>query len=354
MASRVTLHIGLPKTASTSLQEALASHPNELAAAGVAYPLAPGARSHEREIADVMLGLHSPQEAHGAGYARLVRRADPGSWGRLLPRVIASELDVVISDEVSSNLPPAPTRMLVDAVTAGHTVSARAVMVVRPAGELLSSAYAQLAQDTILPGFEMWIRVRLGSTLRSGFPDWIDGHWVARNWLEARAGLTVVDYHSPTYWSDLLETLGLAAVRDRIIIGKANRSMTALGLAAWQSYLRSGVDPHHLEVKRLRKAARERIPEFIDAGIGGRLALDPEVADLVDAAFPQPAAGEQSLAEIELSAKRPAAIQAMSRLDERLRDPRPLTVSPRFGHEQVVELVAQLRGLAAELEAPPG
>lgn len=355
MAQHLFLHIGQPKTGSTALQKALAAHPHQLAAAGVVYPVADGRYNHCGEVADLQVGRTKPTAGNTAGYARLLRQAVPGSWERIVGRVTSSGDNVVLSDETMSSLPRAAAERVVGDLTRDSRIRATAILVVRPLSDLLASAYAQLAQDTLLPGFEVWTRAWLGTRLRrpesDSSNDWTNGFRVARVWQSTGAEVVCVKYqaNSSDYWDDVLKGLGLAEVRDQIVIPRANPSMSALGLAAWQQYLRSGVVPFEPATKRLRKAARAGLPEVCDASLGGRLSLTRELAELVDGAFPQPPSGTFSTDDANGSQGAPSrnAGPAIALLEERLRDARPLTTQPLADrHDDVAALANRIHELA--------
>ena len=354
VAQRVYIHIGQPKTGSTALQKALAANPGLLGSAGVLYPVAEGCEDHSGEVADLQSRRITPTARNSTGYARLVRRTVPGSWERLVQRVTSAEDHVVVSDETMSSLPVASVRRVVDDLTAGSPDRATVVLVVRQLSDLLASAYGQLAQDTLLPSFELWTRAWLRSRMHrpesDTSNDWTDGFRVARAWMTTGAEVVCVKYQpdSNQYWNAMFDALGLAGADHYLPIPRANPSMSALGLAAWQRHLRSGVDAHAPATKRLRKAARADIREVSDATLGGRLALAPELAEFVDAAFPQPPSGAFADATSARNAREETTQPAVARLRKRLNDPAPLTTQPleaRSGEVSAVALrIAELAG----------
>lgn len=330
----VYLHIGQPKTGSTSLQKALAAHPDQLAAAGVFYAVSQGREDHHGEIADLLLGPLTTAATHPNFHARLLRDAVPGSWERLLERLAVSEMSPVISDETMSEMPSWVVRRVVNDLTADAPDRAKVVLAVRPLSDLLPSAYAQLAQDVLVPSFEMWTRTWLLARTRRLFRDtdvdWTNGYRVAQVWAASGAEVVCVEYRSDSreYWGSMLEALGLEQVREQIHEKRANPSMTALGLAAWQRFLRSGVDPFDPAIKRLRKAVRAGIPEISQTSSSGRLSLLPDIAELVDAAYPQPRSGRFAEVATVQSRTYQGSAAAIEQLEERLRSPQPLTTQP--------------------------
>lgn len=331
MAAQVTLHIGLPKTGTTAIQRALAGRPEALRSAGFTYPVAEGRHDHCAEVADLKLQFATPQTPDDQGYSRLLRRARPDAWRDLVRRVRSTDERVLISNEAMSSLPASMAARIIDQLTGQRPKLARVVLVVRPLSALLPSAYGQMAQDTVVPSFELWTRAWLHTKIRQlespTMDDWTNGFSVARNWSASSAEVVCARYSSESdqYLAAVLDALGLAELIDEVSLDRANPSMSALGLAAWQRFLRTGVDPFEPDIKRLRKAVHAEMPEMGQVSVGGRLLLAPDVSELVDAAFPQPPPGVVSARQTALD-RAADARSAIVRLAQRLQQDRPLTV----------------------------
>ena len=331
LATHVTLHIGVPKTGTTALQHALARHSAALASAGVAYPVADGRKDHSGEVADLKLALTTTGTPNHAGYARLLRTARPGSWEPLVQRVRSIEGRALISNEALSGLPaPIPAR-IINELTDDQPENARVVLVVRPLSTLLPSSYGQMARDRLVPSFEFWAKAWLHTKIRQiaapRMDDWTDGFLVARNWGANGAEVICVQYSSDgdEYLTAALAALGLSGVRDEISLTRANPSMSALGLMAWQGLLRTGIDPLDPATNRFRKRLMAEIPELGQDSTASTFRLAPDVAALVDAAFPQPSPGVVSASNA--SPAYPDEVRAaIIRLSERLQQSQPLTV----------------------------
>lgn len=331
MATHVTLHIGLPKTGTTALQQALAGHTATLKSAGWVYPVTAGRTDHCEEVADLRLQLLTTSAPHHSGYIRLLRSARPGAWANLVVRVRATQTRAVISNEAMSSLPAPVATRIIDQLTGNRPRTATVVLVVRPLSALLASAYGQMAQDTVVPSFELWTKAWLLTKLQQlespRMDDWTDGFLVARNWSAGGAEVVCVQYSSEVekFSASALNALGLAELSNAISLPRSNPSMSALGLAAWQRFLRTGVDPFDPAIKRLRKVVLNEVPEVGQESSEEHPALAPDMAELVDAAFPQPPPGV-----VQALGTRPArpgdGESAIASLARRLRQGRPLTI----------------------------
>lgn len=354
VGTALTLHIGQPKSGTTSLQRALAAHPQALADAGVMYPLAPGRDSFGGEVSDLHVMLGTPQATHPADGRRLRARAEAGAWQRLVSEVRTAELPVLISNESLFSLHRGAVHYVVDALTGSKPESVRVVAVVRPLSTLLASLYGDQSVDTILPGFELWARAWLHTKCLRVHPSTGVGYteeWrIVNTWHSTGAQVELLSYNprSPSYWDELFVALGIGAARDQIQIGQANPTMTALGIAAWQRYLRRGVDALDPATKRLHRAVRARLAPAHDAHLGGRLALTNDVAALVDEAFPQPPAGVLGDRGVAPPGTSTSALQALT---ERLGSPRPITEHGLSGSYEscTAALVERITAMATEV-----
>ena len=128
--AEVFLHVGLPKTGTTSIQAGLDQHVTDLAAHGV---LLPGGRQHAHRLATYdLLG----QRIEGDTDDRVA-----GSLGRLIEEINRYDgRAVVISDEDLGLARPRQARRLVRAL-AGHQVYV--VLGIRDLGRTLVSAWQQ-------------------------------------------------------------------------------------------------------------------------------------------------------------------------------------------------------------------
>jgi hypothetical protein len=85
MAKRLFLHVGMPKCATTSIQAYLAEHANDLAARGLHYDFAPGARA--------------PEQGNASHLANALITGDPRRGWSLLDHFLRAEGDVILSSE---------------------------------------------------------------------------------------------------------------------------------------------------------------------------------------------------------------------------------------------------------------
>lgn len=322
MAKSVTLHIGLPKTGSTSLQRALAANAELLASAGIHYPLREGAFNHRAEVADLQQRWVRPLPGNARGYQRITARALPGSWKQLCHKLEATAGEVIVSNEALSSFSPAAAAAAVSDLTESRVRPLRVLMVVRPLSDLLPSAYSQHALDTLMPTFEIWARASLGYQLRSLETDpffWMYAKCVLNNWRATGAEVVTVVYsRGPELESALLAALGINEVVSRPFMGGENRSLSAAALGAWQRHLRTGVNGLDSRVKELLRRWRESGPDLLNPAIGGRFTFRPDIAELIDTAFPISATRNASGQEA------PAIAAARSTLAKRLASTAPL------------------------------
>src|SRR5690606_26061746 len=101
---RVYLHIGLPKTGTTSLQELLWHNREVLAADGLSFP-GHDLGAHHRAVADV----------HPGRYGGWREARTPGSWAWLVEQAKAHEGATLISSELLAPASPEEARQVVDA-----------------------------------------------------------------------------------------------------------------------------------------------------------------------------------------------------------------------------------------------
>lgn len=338
----VTLHIGQAKAASTALQRGLTAQRDRLREAGIEYPLRPGSVYHRSEVADLQLSWVRPVTGNERGYARIQQRAVPGSWNALVERVRAAPDRAIVSNEALCGFTPAAARAVLADLTNGHPESGRIVLVVRPLGSLLASVYNQLARDTVAPTLGIWTRTYLASYDR-GLPQghfaWLWADEVVRAWSGHGAELVLVPYSTgEQFEQQLLSAMSLSTVMPRPFLPRANDSMGAAAIAAWQRFLRSGNDGLDPRVRELLSRWREAEGDRLSPQYSGRLALMPDVVQLIDAAYPQPG---QPTAESDRS-------WAREQLARRLASPEPITAG-QVDPDLVDELFASVQRLAADL-----
>lgn len=135
MGTTLTLHIGQLKTGTTSLQKALAAHPEVLEAAGVNYPLTPGRDSFGAEVSDLHLLLGTPQAVQRTEGRRLRARAESGAWERLVANIHKSDGPVLVSAESLYSLPGRAAQYVVETLFGSQPDNVR--VVAQPAVSLI-------------------------------------------------------------------------------------------------------------------------------------------------------------------------------------------------------------------------
>lgn len=291
---QLVLHIGLPKAASTSLQESLAAIRPQLADHGIAYPHT-GRPDHHAEAAWFV----TKHEAYGANTspyvaATIQQLATSADWDSLRHSV-HDWPTTIVSSERFSRFGPTMAAAALASLTNGHADLARVVIIVRPVSRLLPSLFAQTAMDFPLPSFEAWARLQLrglllaSTTANNTRNHHLDADGLVATWREV-APVRVVHFDSPTgsdFEADLLDSLMLSEVLSAPFLGHSNRSLCAARILAWQ--------------RCLTRAGRPDRPGYLGKplpflafddsmlpGGGGRFELSPEAAVIVDAAFPRP------------------------------------------------------------------
>jgi hypothetical protein len=153
MASRLILHVGLQKSGTTYLQDVLAHSADELAAAGVVYPLAPsgrrrrGTENHEWPTYG-LLGTEYPWVSE--------RRAaeESGEWKRLERRVARERGTVLLSAEALSAIRAPAIRLLLDRL---GVPDVEVVVTARSLARTLPSLWQQHVRNGRRLGFERYL-----------------------------------------------------------------------------------------------------------------------------------------------------------------------------------------------------
>lgn len=171
----VLLHIGPPKTGTTTIQDALSQARAAMADEGVVYP----GREHDHNLA-VRAVLDTVPKAHPPG--------DPQAWDRLLEQVAAAgDRRVIVSSEFFSNADLPSACRIVEAL-GGPKI--HVVVTVRPLAKVLPSSWQQSVRSHYLrASYEEWLDTVLGR------PPYEDGPASFRStyWQETRRQDVVVE-----------------------------------------------------------------------------------------------------------------------------------------------------------------
>lgn len=168
------LHVGPPKTGTTTLQSAFHHHRAELERLGVHYA---GRTSQVRAAASlVAFGERVPGMAPES----------VGEWADLVHEVTASRARrVVVSSETFAHCDDEAARRVVDAFGSDRT---HVVLTARPLAAMLPSSWQQYVQGGQRTGYERW----LASVLQPGTKPVTPGFWrrtrfdhVAARWADA-------------------------------------------------------------------------------------------------------------------------------------------------------------------------
>lgn len=209
---RLFLHIGTPKTGTTTLQRWCASHRAGLAAQGVWYPESLGAESHRKLAAyardsaraeDARLGIRSPED-HAAFRARLEAAFDAEAAGAAGARACLVSCEILWS---RINTPAEIERLR--AFLAPRFAGLRVVLHLRPQVDLLLSNASQLARlGTEVTEAEL---MREGIGPRNGFYGY-DRTVAAWEGVFGPEALTIVPFRRvPDITAHLIGLLGIDA-----------------------------------------------------------------------------------------------------------------------------------------------
>ena len=157
----LTVHIGLPKCGSTSIQQALVRAVPALARAGVHVPNLGGAFPNHNRLVRKLSG----------GDADFGARADPAVWERLACEVrgcgarhVVLTAELFTSGGLLTATPGAASAERVAALARDCGLEVRPVAYIRPQAELLESLYAQMVRKsrTVVP-FDLFVEEMLES-----------------------------------------------------------------------------------------------------------------------------------------------------------------------------------------------
>jgi hypothetical protein len=288
VANELTIHIGPPKTATTTIQKALSAARDDLLARGVLYPKGFGnADIHLWAAIDLarQVGLDfdpTPFSRALFDEAQLHR----GAWTDLLHQTLTHDGPVIWSSEGFTYLGDEGVDALARAVA---DIPTRLVLVARPPAQVVVSAYVEQARRTVVEPFDTYVRCHLTHLARGvrHESDYGDVRRLIQRW--AQSGIPIQTVQAIPDLNDDVVRSALAAVApmltEEALPERENVSMSAMGTAAWQAHLRR-------TKPRLVGAMSEVLtwfgtahPAVLDSRVGGRLALAPETAALVDAAF---------------------------------------------------------------------
>jgi hypothetical protein len=283
----IRLHIGPPKSGSTTIQQILWTHRADLLDRGVLYPDPARPPFHLEEYYDFLRHAQVPLTPLAPAAARYFE-SNPqrrvGSWKRLLDRVRDHAGPSIISFE---NLASLTDDLVAEWVAHLPSRHVEAVMVARPASQLIASAYQEMAKrQTLLPFGDFVEQSVLQLLANEPTPvDFINHRHTVRRWQATGVDVRIVGAPNGLSENVLRQTLAVLAPEAsdlRIDIPRANPGMSALGVHVYSRHL--AAHPAKYTGASLAVMARmwERYPITRDTRRGGRLRLRPEFAHLLD------------------------------------------------------------------------
>jgi hypothetical protein len=153
MASRLILHIGLQKSGTTYLQELIASAADELAEAGIVYPVSPAGQKRRRTENHewASYGLLGPEYPWVSDERAATEKS---TWKALDRQVTRTKGTVLLSAEALSVIRTPAIRMLLDRLGVGDV---EVVVTARSLSRSLPSLWQQHVRNGRRLGFERYL-----------------------------------------------------------------------------------------------------------------------------------------------------------------------------------------------------
>lgn len=290
MTREVWLHVGPPKSATTTVQGILHELMSEEAESrGVRIRRSQaGGTNHHLEALDLL--YDGDRTACDPFTRRVLSKYQPQSerpWRALVKEVADCGLErVVVSAEhlAYASEPDASraVRELQPAVV--HVVLAR-----RSVAEVLVSLHGELCKRAAMPRVDVWLRETIIATLdegAAGMP-WISADWVAEQWGAAGATVHMVEARDGMSDRIVAEIMELLVPGARAPAGPgSNTGFSATTLEIWQDHVES-------RPPRYAAAALATLGAWLSSDSGpastrDRWSVSDDVAELVDAAMSIP------------------------------------------------------------------
>lgn len=316
----VVLHIGQPKTGTTTFQNLLARNRDRLRESGILYPDL-GQANQWLAMGEVLLKDPEAQLRFPAGlrnhlaellagaedqFDRLERQCRDFSGSR----IIISAENLVYAGEHT-------VERLCDVF--GSTCAVNVVVTTKPVSRLLGSAYQQLARTQAVDDFDTWVRTALGELMtcpdRSSMgwarTDVLRRHWTRPGWKTTLVDMSGgPDTSTATLWRQIVPQISCPDLP-----ALDNRSYPAAVVAANQVFIRRHPDlsvSRFQELQRRAFAAHLRDPDY---GELGRFTLQPDVESLLDRAFPHNGVEEIPAHEVEKLQQRLASSEPVTEVE---------------------------------------
>lgn len=337
MATELTIHIGPPKTASTSLQSTLAANRQRLLRAGVLYPESPGHEPNQQYAAAVDLAAQTHTSRQLSRFSRALFHESSwytGAWEALLLATKQHDGPVIWSSEAFTYLDETGVASLAEAV---ECIPTRVVVVRRDTRQQLVSAYLESARHDVVPSLEVYVRTVCGALL-DGRPhefDYLNLDRLIDQW--AAVGTVTIAGDAGDPLRDTLRS-SLSIITDGLLaevgVEHRNQALSPRQIVIWQAHLRHTRPRHYGAMQEVLNQLLNY--QFAVPTSGSSTYQTPQLTTEFAAVLEQAFNSEIPRSEQQI---------ARSRLQAMLNSSEPLTTKPEclLPGEQHVQVLSLLR-----------
>lgn len=313
MDAPVIIHVGQPKTGTTSVQRFLAGMNGSREAQELAYPLRDSSDiNHNSSVID----LFFVERFRPLAFTTLLepvwswqRTRIGGAWSWLVDAVRASKLPTVVSSELLALAPDATAQEVLRSFQSSPMV---VLIGTRAVSGLIPSWFQQVGKEYPVPTFEQFTRSvlmeLLGSPAKSA-SGWMSSRHLRQTWLSAGKhvrGFSVeivqTSLERPTA---VLDAIGLVA--GHLDLPNSGAALVSPSNAAWSYDVVELWRQHqHRFISSPPGARHKTLAAMLRGQFGfptpslARHAIDPEAVSLIDATFPADASRGSDTAAVSL------------------------------------------------------
>lgn len=281
------VHIGLPKTGTTSLQRSLYDAREQLLTTGVKYldggryPAPMAAIADVQRYDSLFWSRQTPGRRH---HLRGLWRENPAGvlWRPLATRIQRCEQDRVILSSENLVYSGPQTLAALERTLAGWNV--RVIITARRPSDLMPSMYMQSAKLDVMPSFDDWVRGVVVSMLardQTAPMHWLDRNHLAADWRQVGH----VEVLTTDVSGGLQRALAAMTGGDDVTLDSVQRANQRLPLAvilAAQAFLKERGPRHNYVLAPILAAAARRVPQ---EHAEHRLSIRAEAAQHIDGVF---------------------------------------------------------------------